>query len=94
MDFTFLKSNRFWAMVIGALAIYLKVKGWMGEAEMTLIVTLAGGFITVRTIDRASETVSTVYEEPTVEDLTKDKAATAVEEQIKQLQAALGQLRG
>ncbi len=51
-NFEFLKSNRFWAMVIGAVSIYLKAKGYIGEAEMTLIATLSAGFLVVRTVDR------------------------------------------
>ncbi len=53
----FLIAPRFWALVIGALSIYLKAKGYIGEAEMALIATITAGFITVRTIDRASEQV-------------------------------------
>ena len=54
-QFEFLKSNRFWAMVIGAVSIYLKSKGWIGEPEMLLIATITSGFVAVRTIDRATE---------------------------------------
>lgn len=49
----FLKSNRFWALVIGAFVIYLKTKGYIGEAEMILIETILGGHIAIRTIDRS-----------------------------------------
>lgn len=51
----FLTSNRFWALVIGAVALYLKTKGIFGDAEMVLVATITGGFIGIRTIDRASE---------------------------------------
>lgn len=51
----FLKSPRFWVLVIGSLAMYLQVKGIIGEPERNLIMTIAGGFIGIRTIDRASE---------------------------------------
>lgn len=57
-NFLFLKSTRFWVMVIGAVAFYLETKGFIGEAEMKLIETLAVGFIGVRTIDRATEKIS------------------------------------
>ena len=42
-------------MIIGALSIYLKSKGWIGEAEMLLIATITAGFTLVRTVDRATE---------------------------------------
>jgi hypothetical protein len=57
MDFSFLKSNRFWAMVIGALAIYLTEKGLIGEAEIKLIGTITAGFVGIRTVDRFSEKI-------------------------------------
>jgi hypothetical protein len=53
--FAFLKATRFWALVVITLAVYLKAKGWIGEAERDGLITLAGGFITVRTADRMSE---------------------------------------
>ena len=53
--FSFLFATRFWAMLIGAVSIYLKSKGYLGEAEMLLISTITGGFILVRTADRISE---------------------------------------
>jgi len=53
--FPFLYAERFWAMTIGALAIYGKLKGWLGEPEMALITTMTGALITIRTIDRATE---------------------------------------
>lgn len=53
--FLFLTSTRFWALVIGAVMFYLKVKGWIGEPEMILANTILAGFITIKTIDRASE---------------------------------------
>jgi len=53
--FEFLKSTRFWALVIGAVSIYLKTKGWIGDSEMQLIATITAGFTAIRTFDRASE---------------------------------------
>lgn len=50
--FSFLKSTRFWAIVIGAVSLYLSAKGLIGEAEMVLIATITGGFTLVRTVDR------------------------------------------
>ena len=55
MDFAFLSSNRFWAIIIGALAIYAKTKEWIGDPEMLLIATVMGAFVTVRTIDRLGD---------------------------------------
>lgn len=55
----FLKATRFYALVIGAVALYAKGKGWIGDSEVLLITTIMGGFITVRTIDRFSDPVST-----------------------------------
>lgn len=55
IDVSFLKSNRFWALVIGAVAVYLEAKGFIGEAERNLIAIISTSFITVRTIDRATE---------------------------------------
>lgn len=58
MDLTLLKSTRFWALVIGALAVYAKMKGWIGEPEMILIDTIMGGHILVRTTDRTVDTIA------------------------------------
>lgn len=48
----FLTSTRFWALIIGAFSVYLNNKGWIGEAEMQLIATITGIFITIKTVDR------------------------------------------
>lgn len=48
----FLTSSRFWAIVIAAVSIYLKMKGVIGESEMTLIATIAAGFTIVKTVDK------------------------------------------
>jgi len=50
--FDFLTSTRFWAMVIGALSIYLQSKGFIGEPEMMLIATITAGFTIVKTADK------------------------------------------
>lgn len=55
MDLEFLNSNRFWVMVIGAISIYLKSKGLIGEPEMVLIATVSAGFVAIRTADRLGE---------------------------------------
>ena len=55
--FAFLSSTRFWAIVIIAVVGYLETQGFIGEAERTLIWTIAGGFGIVKTIDRAGEKI-------------------------------------
>jgi hypothetical protein len=50
--FLFLTSSRFWALVIGAVSIYLKMKGFIGEPEMMLIATITSGFTIIKTLDR------------------------------------------
>ena len=44
-------------MIVGAVVLYLKTKGLIGEAETTLIGTILAGFIAVRTVDRFSEKI-------------------------------------
>lgn len=56
----FLQSTRFWSLCIGALVIYLKTKGWIGESEMLLVNTILGGFIAIKTVDRFSEKIGNV----------------------------------
>lgn len=52
---SFFQSTRFWVMVLGAVAVYVQAKGWLGEDERNLIATLAAGFITIKTLDRGAE---------------------------------------
>lgn len=54
----FLKAPRFYAMLLGALSIYGKQKGWLGEPEMQFIATVATLFVGIRTIDRTVEKLS------------------------------------
>lgn len=58
MDFTFLKSVRFWAIVIGSLSIYLETKGFIGEAETLLIATITGLFTAVGTADSVAKKIA------------------------------------
>lgn len=53
--FEFLKADRFWIMVLGGIVAYLEAKGYAGEAERNLVVTLCTAFIAVRTADRFGE---------------------------------------
>jgi len=39
-------------MVLAAMSIYLQQKGLIGQEEMQLIATIAGGFTIVKTVDR------------------------------------------
>ena len=57
MDFSFLKSNRFWALVIGALAVVAQ-GNFTVEAWLKGIVIVATGFTAIRSVDRFSEKVS------------------------------------
>jgi hypothetical protein len=70
--FEFLQSNRFWALVIGALSIYAQSKGWIGDSEMILIATITAGFTTIKTIDRSVELAS-VGKTPVPEAVPKKK---------------------
>lgn len=51
----FIKSTRFWAIVIAAVSIYLQQKGMLGQEEMQLIASITGGFTIVRTADRVGD---------------------------------------
>jgi len=55
--FEFLLSTRFWAMIIGAVVLYLQSKGLIGKEEMVLVETIMAGFISVRTVDRLGEKI-------------------------------------
>lgn len=57
MDLEFLKSNRFWAMILGAVILYLSSKGFLGKEELILIETIIAGFVGVRTVDRLGEKI-------------------------------------
>lgn len=55
MDTGFLQSNRFWALVVGAVVLYLQNKGFIGMHETVLIETILAGFVGIRTVDRTAE---------------------------------------
>jgi len=57
MNLEFSKSNRFWALTVGAVVFYLKSKGLIGNEETILIETILGGFIGIKTIDRLGEKI-------------------------------------
>jgi len=56
MDITFLKSNRFWALVIGCLTIVAEgnftVDSWLKGLSALVL-----GFISIRTVDRFGEKI-------------------------------------
>lgn len=56
MDLSFLKANRFWVMVIGCLTIAAN-DNFTKEGWLKAIGAFVAGFVAVRTIDRASETL-------------------------------------
>lgn len=58
VDWTFLKSTRFWSAVIASVSIYLETKGIIGEPERNLISIIAASFVAVGTLDRLGQSVS------------------------------------
>lgn len=50
----FLRSTRFWALVIGSLAV-VSDKGFTEEAWLDGLLVLVTGFIGIRTTDRLGE---------------------------------------
>ena len=59
----FLKSRRFWMMVIGIIVMYIYRKGYIGEDEFWALETFFGGFITVRSFDRMGEQIGSNKEQ-------------------------------
>lgn len=51
----FLKSPAFWALTIGAVALWLFQDGIISEGLRNCIVTISGGFVTIRTVDRITD---------------------------------------
>jgi len=49
---SFLKSSRFWAMVLGAVMLYLQQEGIVDQNLANLIATITGGFVGVKTVDK------------------------------------------
>jgi hypothetical protein len=81
-QWAFLTSNRFWALVIGAVAFYLEQKGIFGSDEMILIATITGGFIGIRTFDRASEKMGPQPETVILNELPKNGLPTPRSRQV------------
>ncbi len=55
-QFAFLKSQRFWALVIASLVI-ASDGGFTAEAWTKALLALVAGFISIRTVDRFGEFV-------------------------------------
>ncbi len=54
-QWAFLGSTRFWAIVIGAVALALSQEGLLADAWVVAITTIVGGFTIVRTVDRVAD---------------------------------------
>jgi hypothetical protein len=51
----FLSSTRFWALLLMSAATVLSNEGYITQGVLEGLQLLLGGFITVRSVDRASE---------------------------------------
>jgi len=60
MDLAFLKSNRFWALILLALVIVLKEYSWISLELASALEVVFGGFIGIRTIDRGVEYIGKI----------------------------------
>ncbi len=58
MDLSFLKSNRFWSLVIIALVWVAGQWGFITPEIVAAIEVILGGHIVIRTTDRFSETIA------------------------------------
>lgn len=58
MDFSFIKSNRFWAIVGVAVLGVLQAKMLIDPEIARALMTVLLGHIGLRTIDRATETLA------------------------------------
>lgn len=57
-DWEFLKSRRFWALVIIAILKVLNTEGILPEYLVSGLYTILWGFIGIRTVDRFAEKLS------------------------------------
>ena len=57
MNLDFLQSNRFIAILLGAVVIYLHNKGYIGKDEMVLIEAIIAPFVVVGTADKVAEKI-------------------------------------
>lgn len=56
--FPFLKSTRFWAVVLIGLVVWFGSYGWIPEEVVAFVYTVAGGHVGIRSLDRAFENFS------------------------------------
>lgn len=54
---SFLKSRRFWGLIIIAILGVFENEGIIAQDIVSAIVLIIGGFIGIRTLDRFSETL-------------------------------------
>jgi hypothetical protein len=55
MDFSFLKSVRFWKLVLIGLVAALQTQGAVSGALADAVYIILGGSVVIKTVDRASE---------------------------------------
>lgn len=53
--FAFLYSTRFWALVALVAVMVASDNGWLTVSTAEYVITLLGGFIGIRTVDRFAE---------------------------------------
>ena len=58
MDFAFLKSNRFWALIVVAILGVLKAEAVLPSDVVDPLIALGLAFVGVRTVDRFGEQLS------------------------------------
>ncbi len=58
MDLAFLKSNRFWSLVVIAVVWVLGQQGVLSPEIVGAVEVILGGHIVIRTTDRFSETIA------------------------------------
>jgi TctA family transporter len=56
-DISFLSSRRFWALIVIAIVGVLGQEGILSSEIVAGLITILGGFVGIRTIDKFSETV-------------------------------------
>lgn len=73
MNIEFLKSERFWAIVINAITLYLQQRGIIGEAELALITAIVAPFVIVGTVDRVGKNIGGVVPSVTEQEEQPEK---------------------
>jgi len=57
-DWSFLKSRRFWALILIAIVNVLKSEGIITPEIAQGLILILSGFITIRTVDKAFENLA------------------------------------